>query len=389
MRRRTGRPRLTPGTPGEVQVRQLPDGRWWARVGVRDPSGEFRRIERTRTSKAAARNAALDAAVAIQPAPKPAAVGVLSAASPLRDAVVLWRSEHGDQVRRQTMEQYESVIRVQLEPLMGVPIGDLTTSRLDAEIQTVKSTVPARARQMRTLLRMIFDLVVRHDVLSHNPVLSTATVPQRRGKVEALTPERSSGLRSLLAERTADEPPNVQQIAHIVSMQLGTTARVSEVLGLRRPDLALDAEPPTATFSHIVVPGSGKGAGPVLQEVPKSDNAILTRPLPAFAVDALRAAMALPLDPGPDDLVFPNLKGAPRQPSGVRRELKALTAGTPYETSHTHLFRKTAVTQAAREMGLEAASELAGHSDTRVTKRHYVAPANVAPDARAALDKLA
>jgi len=139
----------------------------------------------------------------------------------------------------------------------------------------------------------------------------------------------------------------------------------------------------------LVRAGSGKGTGPVLQEVPKTDSSVLTRPLPAFVVEALRAAMALPLDPGHDDPVFPNLKGAPRQPSGVRRELKTLTAGTEFETSHTHLFRKNAVTQTAREMGLEAASELAGHSDTRVTKSHHVAPASVAPDARAALDKLA
>ncbi len=383
------RPRRAPGVPGDVQFVQLEDGRWRARVSVRDPAGQFRQLVRTRSAKAGARNAVLEAALKVQPVvvPTTATLGVLTVASPLRDAIALWRKEHADKVRPQTLRQYESVLRVQVEPLADVAIGELTAGRLDAEICAVREKTPTRARQMRSLLRETFDIVVRHDVLTHNPVISTSTVPQRRGTVEALDPAEASGLRTLLAERTAEAPPSVQQIHQIVSVQLGTTARISEVLGLRRSGLALDAEPPTATFSSIVVPGSGRGL--VLQPVPKTDGSVLTRILPTFAVEALRAAVALPLDPGPDDLVFPNLRGGPRQPAGVRRELARLTDGSPYATSHTHLFRRTAVTQTAREMGLEVAAEVAGHSDTRVTKRHYVAPATVAPDARQALNKLA
>lgn len=385
------RPRRAPGVPGEVQLVKLEDGRWRARTSVRDPAGEFRQVVRTRSAKAAARNAVLEAAVKVQPVALTdgASPGELTVASPLSDAIALWRTEHGDKVRAQTMAQYESVLKVQVAPLADKAIGELTTGRLDAEIQAVKAMTPTRARQMRSLLREIFDLVVRHDVLANNPVLSTSTVPQRRGKVEALSPTQSSGLRALLAERTAEAPPYVQQIAFICSVQLGSTARISEVLGLRRSSLALDNDPPTALFDRTVVPGAGRGSGPVLQDVPKTEGSRLTRVLPTFAVEALRAALALPLDPGADDLVFPSLKGTPRQPGSVRRELQRLTADTEFATSHTHLFRKTAITQVARKSGIEKAAEVAGHSDSRVTRRHYVAPPTVAPDERDALNELA
>jgi integrase len=39
-----------------------------------------------------------------------------------------------------------------------------------------------------------------------------------------------------------------------------------------------------------------------------------------------------------------------------------------------HTLRRSVATAVTREVGLEHASELLGHSDTRITKRSYVAP---------------
>jgi len=90
---RTGRPRRAPGVAGAVQLQRTAAG-WRARCTVRDPAGNLRQVERTRTSKAAAENAARAAAAQITPG----VVGVhgddvLHPWSPLTAAVDLWLEE--------------------------------------------------------------------------------------------------------------------------------------------------------------------------------------------------------------------------------------------------------------------------------------------------------
>lgn len=55
--------------------------------------------------------------------------------------------------------------------------------------------------------------------------------------------------------------------------------------------------------------------------------------------------------------------------------VKALEAtGLKPEQLTPHTLRRTVATAVTREVGLEHASELLGHADTRITKRAYVAP---------------
>lgn len=160
--------------------------------------------------------------------------------------------------------------------------------------------------------------------------------------------------------------------------------RIGECLALRVEDLNLDAEVPTLTVTGTVVRGED---GLMRQPKPKSDSSRRTITLPTFTVTALRTAVDLGLDGGPDDLVFPTTKGTPRAPGHVRDHLHAALEGIGIDVT-PHDFRRTVATQVARETTLANATALLGHADESTTARHYVRRIHVAPDLRVVIDQL-
>jgi integrase len=120
---------------------------------------------------------------------------------------------------------------------------------------------------------------------------------------------------------------------------------------------------------------------------PKSDSSRRTITLPTFVVTAIRTALDLGLDGGPDDLVFPSTKGSPRSPSRVRDQLHLAQENIGGKVT-PHDFRRTVATQVARGSTLADATALLGHSDESTTARHYVQRIHVAPDMRVVIDQL-
>lgn len=106
----------------------------------------------------------------------------------------------------------------------------------------------------------------------------------------------------------------------------------------------------------------------VRQPEPMSDSSRRTITLPAFVVPAIREALDLGLDGGPDALVFPSTRATPRSPSRVRDQLREAQAaiGT---TVTPHDFRRTVATQVANSTTIGNATALLGHADEGTTVR--------------------
>ena len=109
--------------------------------------------------------------------------------------------------------------------------------------------------------------------------------------------------------------------------------------------------------------------------------------LPNFVVTALREALELGLDGGPDNLVFPTSTGKPRSPSNVRTQLKHAQAGTGLNV-RPHDFRRTVGTAVANSTSIANASAQLGHAGEATTRLHYVKRNRVAPDLREVIDHL-
>lgn len=175
-----------------------------------------------------------------------------------------------------------------------------------------------------------------------------------------------------------------RQVALVALVLLATGLRIGEALALRARDVDLAADTPTLTVAGTVVPGSAKGL--VWQPEPKTAAGHRTIALPPTAVGALREALDQPLPRDGLHLVFPGVRGQLRQPGAVRTALKVTFEAAGLDPRGSHVFRRTAATKVAREMGLEAAASLLGQVGTQTVRRHYVEQSHIAPDVRHVLE---
>jgi integrase len=241
-------------------------------------------------------------------------------------------------------------------------------------------------------------LAVRHDAIPANPVRDTATVVKKKTEVRALSVKELNELRALVdrwqrsLDKKTGEPqfttrPRAGDLLDVTDMLAATGARIGEVLALRWTDIDLGEEQrkPTATISGTVIWITGQGL--VRQDHPKTASGWRTIALPDFAADILRRYIA-EHRPGPDDPVFPSSSGSFRSPNNFRRQWRDAIAGTGYEWVTPHSFRRTVATLLDRERSTDDAAAQLGHSDTAVTKAHYIAKAHRAPDVTDVLQQL-
>jgi len=133
----------------------------------------------------------------------------------------------------------------------------------------------------------------------------------------------------------------------------------------------------TVTISATVTWINSRGL--IRQDHPKTDSGWRTITLPQFATDLLRR-YAADRHPAPEDPIFPSGTGTFRSPNNFRRAWLAAIDGTGYEWVTPHTFRRTVATHLDRERSTDDAAAQLGHSDTAVTKAHYIAKAHRAPD---------
>jgi integrase len=369
------RPRIAIGTFGAITFLPRPKGRIEARTRFRDWDGQTRIIQVTASSRPAA-EVMLKRKLAQRNAFQPVDT-TLTPDSPFTALVEYWLADLDleGRIAPATRFNYERDLnRLVLPAFKGFTLREIGVARCDALIKQLGQTSYSSAKRARTVLRQSFALAVRHEVLVRNPIDHVSRMHKPKRTPTALTASEVNAIRAVIGvwERTRGfSGPNPDgQLGQIVEVMLGTSARIGEVLAIRRRDLDLTTTPATLRICGTVI--SERGKGTYRQEHPKTDRSNRVIAVPSFTAEALRRRLAVMADHSLDSLVFRSREGTPLTTANVRRQLRKVLGDAGIEGVTPHMFRRTVATVINEQASLNLAAELLGHTDPKVTIEHYI-----------------
>lgn len=289
-------------------------------------------------------------------------------------------------VRPRTLESYRGSVRLHLAPTVGkLPLGKLAPQHVQAMINEKLGAgfSPRSVQYMHSVLSRALNRAVKWDLVPRNvcKLVSSPRVPRR--PVDPLSPEDARHLLDTVAgDRNA--------ALYSVAMALGL--RKGEALGLRWPDVGLDAATLTVRFALQRVDGKRQ-----LVE-PKSDRSRRTLPLPDVAVKALRVHRVRQLEERlvagsrwqETGHVFTTTIGTPMDERKVSKDFKKALAKAGLSPKRFHDLRHTAASLLlAQGVHPRTVMETLGHSQISLTLNTYshVMPA-VLRDAATKMDAI-
>ena len=383
------RSRLPIGTFGEITTRRVSSGRFEARSRYRDWDGRSRQVQATgSTGKAAER--ALKGKLASRFLFQPTNAD-LSPDSPFGDLVTYWLKDIDleGRISRTTRNLYERNMRTLVTPAFGsLTLWEIGVARCDRFIKQLAKLSYNRAKQARVVLRLALELAVRHEILPSNPMDHVSRLYRAPHIPDALTAPEVNVIRAAIAQWESaaghiSGPKPDGQLGAIVEVMLGTSARIGEVLAIRRPDIDITGPVPSIRLAGTIV--SRNGEQTFRQDHPKTAKSRRVVALPTFASDAVRRRLAKVGSMGLDDLLFQSRDGTPLTTANVRRQLRQVLSGVGIDGVTPHMFRRTVATAVNDNASIELAAEMLGHTDTRVTVMHYIQRSELVNPATAAL----
>ncbi|MBC9928668.1 tyrosine-type recombinase/integrase [Leucobacter sp. CX169] len=367
------RPRLTIGTYGEITTRRRPSGRIEARARYRDWDGATRLVQASGDTAAAATHA-LKAKCVDRNLIAPSA-GSLTADSSFPDLVAYWLEDIGleDRLSKATRQLYERDMRTLVLPAFkDLTLREIGVARCDQFLKRLAKDSYSKAKHARVVLRLALALAVRHEVLLRNPVDHVARFHRDARMPDAFTPEEITAIRAAIAYweagRDVSGPKPDGQLGAIIEVMLGTSARIGEVLAIRRRDIDLSV--PSVRIAGTIV--SPKGEPTTRQDHPKTARSLRTIQLPGFAATAVQYRLKQRDTIDPDALLFCSREGTPLTTNNVRRQLRHVMDLAGIEGVTPHKFRRTVATTINESAGVELASQLLGHTDPAITIKHYI-----------------
>ena len=409
--------RIPRGGHGQIKVRQQPDGRWAARVQVRDIDGRIRSVRTTETTKGAATRALqrrLDERV------DPTIAGITPATT-FETLAGYWlqhRKDHGKVKTKgplapQTLATYHAEIEHVIIPAIGgVQVRETTVPFLDRFFADVEhgrrhgNYQPKEGgrstRQLRVVLGGMIGLAVAHGALAGNPMRDASqSAREPKAEVEYLTVEQALHLRArvrrsaMRVERRRMPNPDLEEF---IDLLLGTGLREGEGLAIRPLDLT-DLDGPTPILhvcGTLIEPRKGYVDKLHRQDTTKTreDRRLI---LPHAIAVMLQERMRRTPPAGPEAPIFATRTGNWISPANMRTRLRTALARTrahgepadkEFDGTTLHTLRRTVGTLIAHEVSLDAARDQLGHRDPSITYRHYVGKRPLAPDLRDTLDQL-
>lgn len=384
------RERMRPGEHGRITER-ADGGKFFASTYVRDTDGKRRRVERSSDKSAE------DARRILQR-------HLIERRSPLSDQLVTDRTTLGelfemwlsaksseDGIKAQTCGQYRQVWETHgADKLGSLRVIELPTSRANAHIQTIAVDTPSQAGNLRIILRGMFSMAVRFDVLPVNPIVETKTAKVRRKSARAMTPAEFEQVRAAVKEYANHAghgglKPGRLLLAFL-EVLAATGARPGEVLALRWSDVDLLADPPTVTISGTLVDHQRVEGKPLhRQDTRKGDAPAHTVTLPRFGVEVFTALLG---ETGPVGPVFASRTGGWMSLANLRRSLRAaLPEDLAWVTPHS--VRRTVATVVRDDHGPAVAQQQLSHAKLATTEAHYLQRQTHGPDVRETLDRFA
>lgn len=369
------RPRLTIGTYGEISMQDAPSGRAIARARYRDWDGAVRIVQATGENHKTAERT-LKAKLAERSLFQPGAA-TLTPDSPFPDLVAYWLADLDleDRLSKTTRQLYERNMRTLVLPAFEhLTLREIGVARCDQFLKQLAKRSYNRAKQARGVLRLAFGLAVRHEILPRNPLDHVARLRQPAHTPNALTPIEVNAIRIAIAYweagRAVPGPKPDGQLSAIVEVMLGTSARIGEVLAIRRRDIDITGPVPSIRIAGTIVAHKGEPAQ--RQDHPKTAKSRRTVAIPSFTAEAVRRRLAKRGDRALDALLFCSREGTPLTTNNVRRQLRQVMSLAGITGVTPHMFRRTVATAINEHAGVDLAAELLGHTSAKITIQHYI-----------------
>jgi integrase len=372
------RPRTPIGTFGEIYYEKAPGGRYRAFARFRDHDGRLRRVQTTAaTQQAAARK--LKELLA-ERAEQSIGQGELSGSSSFRHLVDVWLADLDleGKVAQSTRDLYErNMEKLVMPAFANYTLREITVRKVDQFIKTLAASKSySTAKQARTVLSLAFGLAVRYDAIPRNPVRDTVRLRKPPSQAQALTVEQIEAIRDAARSWRRGAgfagPPPDGQLEQIIEVMLGTSARIGEVLAIRKCDVDVTVSPATVRICGTIV--SPKGKPTHRQHHLKTQQSTRTVSVPSFVTEVLRQRLVLVSEEDPEHLVFFSRNHTPLTTNNIRRRLRAVLEGADIEGVTPHSFRRTVATFLDRASGADLAAEMLGHTSSKITKEHYIQP---------------
>jgi integrase len=373
-----GRPRTAIGTFGEFTYVPASNGRIKARVRFRDDNGQLRLVQATGDNRKSAERA-LKQKVTRRDRFS-AGSRDLSADSTFGRLVEVWLADLDltDKLAPSTRALYERNMRQLVMPAFeSHTLREINVRKVDQFIKRLASTKSySTAKQARTVLSLAFGLAVRYDALKENPVRGIARMHKPPSQTMALTLEQVDAIRDAArgwrrAPGTPGPPPD-GQLEQIIEAMLGTSARIGEVLAIRKCDVNVTVSPATVRICGTIVSPAGKPT--YRQAHPKTQKSTRVVSVPSFTAEVIRQRLVVVGPEGPDHLLFFTRNGTPLTTNNIRRRLRAVLSEAGITGVTPHAFRRTVATVLDRASGPDLAAELLDHTSSKITKEHYIQP---------------
>jgi integrase len=372
-----GRPRTPIGSFGDITYVKVSGQRVRARTRYRDDDGHVRRVSAPgATSKQAARN--LQAVLARRPSQ--VASGEITGDSSFARLVEVWLEDLDleNKVAPSTRALYERNMRQLVMPAFEhYVLREITVRKVDHFIKTLAAARSySMAKQARTVLGLAFALAVRYDALAKNPVRDTTRLRKPPSHATALTATQVDAIRAAVRGWRRGPgvpgPPPDGQLEQIIEVMLGTSARIGEVLAIRKCDVDVTISPATVRICGTIVSPARKPTQ--RQPHPKTTTSTRTVSVPTFTAEVLRQRLVTVAADPPEHLIFFTRNGTPLTTNNVRRRLRSVLAEAGIDGVTPHAFRRTVATVLDRAGGADLAAEMLGHTSSKITKQHYIEP---------------
>jgi integrase len=389
------KPRLRAGELGVIQILTLPSGRVQARALLCDELGATQRIKASGATAEEASAALRSRAATVLHDTGGPQLG-LDATVAEACAVFLQDKRRSGTVEQSTLEVYEASIRFVIVPTCGdLLLRDFTVRRCNrilTEIKTEKSL--SAARKARSVLSQVCATGIEWEILTANPVRDARRLPLPEKKTAVLTPGQLTEVQRLMRAWRAGEGasgprPNVALLENAMWIMVGTSMRIGEVLALRRCDVDVTADPPTALVDATL--RYDREHGQSRKPAPKRTRQRRRIALPSFTAAAVRHQLGV-TETGPAVFLFATRTGRPLSVSNYERLLRGFVddnhaalrrLGIDVDQFSTHIFRRSAATIVEAAAGITLASRLLGHANEQVTRASYVVSAEMVDPATA------
>lgn len=258
---------------------------------------------------------------------------------------------------------------------VGVKLSDVDVARVERYIATKRKggLTGATVNRHLNVLSLVMKAALRQGLVRLNPVALVERPKEPLTEWRILSPTDVAAVERAVTEMIQVTPEGSEARAHtetcrvvfLVVQEAGE--RRGEILGLRWRHVAL-ADPDVPHLRVIETLVRGK------VDTPKSEASTRTIPISSALADELFQHRARSVFQGDDERVFVSAhRGSPLNPRRYAATLRRALAkaGITEYVRPFHDGRHSAITNAARHgRGEMALMTIAGHSDSRITRRY-------------------